>query len=60
MYGMEILYYVLGSVVLFAGGGLLMRWAFGGKKADKEKSEKLFETTAFLKAVGQSLPRKLR
>lgn len=50
----------LGTVVLFVVGGLLMHWAFGGKKADKKKIDKLFETTAFLNAVRPTLPRKFR
>lgn len=59
----DLVYFVLmalGTVVLFVVGGLLMRWAFGGKKADKKKNDKLFETTAFLNAVRPTLPRKFR
>lgn len=46
----ETIYFVLSSAALFAVGGLLIRWAFGGKKDNKAKSEKLFETTAFLRS----------
>lgn len=59
MYGTEIIYFVLSSAAIFVGGGLLIRWAFGGKKDDKAKSEKLHETTAILKGpLGNGLPRK--
>ena len=59
----DLVYFVLmalGTVVLFVVGGLLMHWEFGGKKADKKKNDKLFETTAFLNAVRPTLPRKFR
>ena len=59
----DLVYFVLmalGTVVLFVVGGLLMHWVFGGKKADKKKNDKLFETTAFLNAVRPTLPRKFR
>lgn len=39
---------VIGAVAFFIVGGLLIKWAFGGKKDNKTKSEKVFETTAFL------------
>lgn len=54
---------VLGAVVLFVVGGLIVHWAFGfagKKKEEKARSEKLFETTAYFNALGRSLPRKLR
>ena len=59
----DLVYFVLmalGTVVLFVVGWLLVHWAFGGKKADKKKNDKLFETTAFLNAVRPTLPRKFR
>lgn len=51
---------VIGAVVLFIVGGLITHWAFGGKKENKAKNEKLFETTAYFNALGRSLPRKFR
>lgn len=48
MYGTEIIYFVISIVVIVAVAALLMKFAFGGKKDSKVKSEKLFETTAFL------------
>ncbi len=59
----DLVYFVLmslGTVVLFIVGGLLMHWAFGGKKTDQKKNDKLFETTAFSNAVRPTLPRKFR
>lgn len=57
---LKIIFYVVISVVPFVGGGLLIHWAFGGKKENKAKNEKLFETTAYFNALGRSLPRKFR
>lgn len=51
---------VIIAIVPFVIGGLLMKLAFGGKKEDKKKNDKLFETTAYLNAVQPTLPRKLR
>lgn len=57
---LQIVFTVIIAIVPFTIGGLLMKWAFGGKKEDKKKNEKLFEATAFLNAVQPTLPRKLR
>lgn len=57
---LRIVFYVVIAVVPFVGGGLLIHWAFGGKKENKAKNEKLFETTAYLNAVRPSVPRKFR
>lgn len=57
---LKIVFTVIISIVPFTLGGLLIHWAFGGKKEDKEKNEKLFETTAYLNAVRPTVPRKLR
>lgn len=51
------------AVVPFIVGGLLIHLAFGGKKENKKKNEKLFETTAFLHtldAARNAQPRKFR
>lgn len=55
-----IIVYAAVGIAPFAVGGLLIHWAFGGKKENKKKNEKLFETTAYLNAVQPTLPRKLR
>lgn len=54
-----IIYAVIG-LVPFVLGGLIMHWAFGGKKENKEKNEKLFTTTAYMNAVRPTVPRKFR
>lgn len=57
---LHIALYAVISIAPFVVGGLLIHWAFGGKKEDKKKSDKLFETTAYLNAVQPTMPRKLR
>lgn len=54
------IFIVLIGVALFAGGGLISHFAFGGKKENKAKNDKLFTTTAYFNALGRSLPRKFR
>lgn len=56
----SIILNVIMAVVPFVVGGLLIHWAFGGKKENKKKNDKLFETTAYLNAVQPTLPRRLR
>lgn len=51
---------VIIAVVLFVVGGLISNLAFGGKKENKAKNDKLFEMTAYFNALGRSLPRKFR
>lgn len=55
-----VIVYAIIGLVPFVLGGLIMHWAFGGKKENKEKNDKLFETTAYLNAVRPTMPRKLR
>ena len=56
----SIIAYAAMGIAPFVVGALLIHWAFGGKKENKKKNEKLFETTAYLNAVQPTLPRKLR
>lgn len=55
-----VIVYAAMGIAPFVLGGLIMHWAFGGKKEDKKKNDQLFETTAYLNAVRPTLPRKLR
>lgn len=51
---------VIAAVALFAVGGLISNLAFGGKKENKAKNDKLFTTTAYFNALRDSTPRKFR
>lgn len=55
-----VIIYAVIALVPFVLGGLIMKWAFGGKKEDKKKNDKLFEITAYLNAVRPTVPRKFR
>ena len=60
---LNIVFHVIIAVVPFIVGGMLIHLAFGGKKENKKKNEKLFETTAFLHtldAARNAQPRKFR
>lgn len=51
---------VIVTVPLFVVGGLISHLAFGGKKENKAKNDKLFTTTAYFNALRDSTPRKFR
>ncbi len=59
----DIIIHTIIGIAPFVLGGLIIKWAFGGTKAEKKRAEKLFETTAFLHsydAARNAGPRRFR